>query len=198
MLCASIVDCPVVGGRLISFDERVIANMPGVKRAIKVTTAEGTNGVAVVADTWWQANSALKKLPVRWDLGPNAEFDDQKVSALLREGLTAKKAFKGNWSGDFEGALSNAATTVESTYKYPSQNHAPMEPMNATALFTEDRCEVWCPTQSGEAALAAVANLACRSASVKFTRRCRASVGGLEATSCTKPSKLLKNFLVRQ
>ena len=158
MLCASIVDCPVVGGRLISFDERVIANMPGVKRAIKVTTAEGTNGVAVVADTWWQANSALKKLPVRWDLGPNAEFDDQKVSALLREGLTAKKAFKGNWSGDFEGALSNAATTVESTYKYPSQNHAPMEPMNATALFTEDRCEVWCPTQSGEAALAAVAS----------------------------------------
>ena len=158
MLCASIVDCPVVGGRLIGFDERVIANMPGVKRAIKVTTAEGTNGVAVVADTWWQANSALKELPVRWDLGPNAEFDDQKVSALLREGLTAKKAFKGNWSGDFEGALSNAATTVESTYKYPSQNHAPMEPMNATALFTEDRCEVWCPTQSGEAALAAVAS----------------------------------------
>ena len=95
MLCASIVDCPVVGGRLISFDERVIANMPGVKRAIKVTTAEGTNGVAVVADTWWQANSALKELPVRWDLGPNAEFDDQKVSALLREGLTAKKRSKG-------------------------------------------------------------------------------------------------------
>ena len=158
MLCASIVDCPVMGGRLIGFDESVIATMPGVKRAIKVTTAEGTNGVAVVADTWWQADSALKKLPVRWDLGPNAEFDDQKVSALLREGLTAKKAFKGNWSGDFEGALSNAATIVESTYKYPSQNHAPMEPMNATALFTEDRCEVWCPTQSGEAALAAVAS----------------------------------------
>ena len=158
MLCASIVDCPVVGGRVISFDESMISNMPGVKRAIKVTTAEGTNGVAVVADTWWQANSALKKLPVRWDLGPNAEFNDQQVSALLREGLTARKAFKGNWSGDFEGALSNAATTVESTYKYPSQNHAPMEPMNATALFTEDRCEVWCPTQSGEAALAAVAS----------------------------------------
>ena len=158
MLCASIVDCPVLGGKLVSFDESVIENMPGVKSAIEVTTDEGTNGVAVVADTWWQAHSALKKLPIRWDLGPNAEFDDQKVSALLREGLTAKKAFKGNWNGDFEGALSNAATTVESIYKYPSQNHAPMEPMNATALFTEDRCEVWCPTQSGEAALAAVAS----------------------------------------
>ena len=129
--------------------------MPGVKGAVAVVTDEGTDGVAVVADTWWQAQSALKKLPIKWDLGPNANYDDATLTAMLEEGLSADEAFVGNWGGDVEAAFASAETIVESVYKCPSQNHAPMEPMNATALFTKDRCEVWCPTQNGEAALAA-------------------------------------------
>ena len=155
MLCASIMDSPVMGGKLVSFDESAIRKMPGVKGAVAVVTSQGTNGVAVVADTWWQAHSALKQLPIEWDRGPNANFDDAAVTALLEDGLDADDAYVGNWGGDVQAAFGASATQVEATYKVPSQNHAPMEPMNATALFTKDRCEVWCPTQNGEAALAA-------------------------------------------
>lgn len=155
MLCASIMDCPVIGGKLVSFDETAIRDMPGVKGTVAVITQDGTNGVAVVADTWWRAHSALKQLPVEWDLGPNANFNDAALTELLEDGLGAEKAFVGNKAGDIGPAFDAADTQIEVTYKYPSQNHATMEPMNATALLTKDRCEVWCPTQNGESALAA-------------------------------------------
>lgn len=157
MLLASIMDCPVMGGKLVSFDETAVMKMPGVKRVLAVKTAQGTDGVAVVADTWWRAHSALQALPVKWDLGPNADFGDEDVTRLLEDGLTADEAFRGNWEGDITAAFADADRMVEAVYKCPSQNHAPMEPMNATALYTHERCEVWCPTQNGEAALAATA-----------------------------------------
>jgi isoquinoline 1-oxidoreductase beta subunit len=160
MLLASIKDCPVMGGSLKSYDEAAIKNMPGVRGVVKVETAVGTNGVAVVADTWWQANQALEKLPIEWDLGPNADFDDAALTALLEDGLEADEAFKGNWAGDVDGAFGSAHKMVEAVYKVPSQNHAPMEPMNATAVWSKDRCEVWCPTQNGESALAAASDAA--------------------------------------
>ncbi len=79
---------------------------------------------------------------------------------MLAEGLTADDAFVGNQAGDVQAALQGAAKTVEAVYGYPYQNHATMEPMNATARWTADRCEVWCPTQNGEAALQAAAEAA--------------------------------------
>lgn len=157
MLLASIMDCPVMGGKLVSFDASKVMNMPGVKRVMAVKTDMGTDGVAVVADTWWRAHSALQALPVKWDPGPNANFSDRDVERLLEDGLNAETAFRGNWEGDIQAAFSDADQLVEGIYKCPSQNHAPMEPMNATALYTKDKCEVWCPTQNGEAALAAAA-----------------------------------------
>ena len=155
MLLASIKDCPVMGGKLKSYDESAIKDMPGVKGVVEVETSTGTNGVAVVADTWWQANTALEKLPIEWDLGENADFNDARLTRLLESGLDADEAFKGNWEGDIEAAFASADRMVEGVYKCPSQNHAPMEPMNATALYSKDKCEVWCPTQNGESALAA-------------------------------------------
>lgn len=155
MLCASIMDCPVMGGSLVSFDDSAVRKMPGVKGVVAVKTSLGTNGVAVVADTWWHAHSALKQLPIKWDRGPNADMDDAAVTRLLEDGLDADDAYPGNWNGDLDAAFASADTQIEAVYKVPSQNHAPMEPMNATALYTKDRCEVWCPTQNGEAALAA-------------------------------------------
>jgi isoquinoline 1-oxidoreductase beta subunit len=78
---------------------------------------------------------------------------------MLDEGLSSSEnVFEGNRKGDVNKALKAAARTVEATYSYPYQNHATMEPMNATALWTKDRCEVWCPTQNGEAALQAAAD----------------------------------------
>ena len=155
MLLASIKDAPVLGGKLKSFDAKAVEGMPGVRGVVKVETAVGTSGVAVVADTWWQANTALNALPIEWDLGPNADFDDEKLTALLESGLDADEAFQGNWEGDIKAALEGADRVIEAVYKCPSQNHAPMEPMNSTAIYTEDKCEIWCPTQNGESALAA-------------------------------------------
>ena len=74
-----------------------------------------------------------------------------------RKASTPSQAFVGNQNGDVKAALAGAAKKVEAVYNYPYQNHATMEPMNATALYTADKCEVWCGTQNGEAALAAVA-----------------------------------------
>src|SRR6266404_3136553 len=70
--------------------------------------------------------------------------------------LSAAQAFVGNQNGDAKAAIASAAKKIEAVYAYPFQNHAPMEPMNATAKYTADRCEVWVPTQNGEAAFAAV------------------------------------------
>ena len=156
MLNASIRACPVFGGKLASFDAAKVSRMPGVRAVVAVED----NAVAVVADTWWQAKTALDALPVTWDKGANADLSSASIAQMLDEGLTAKEAFVGNQAGDAKAALKGAVKKVEATYAYPFQNHATMEPMNATALWTKDRCEVWCPTQNGEAALEATAKAA--------------------------------------
>ena len=153
MLSAAIKDCPVFGGKLKSFDAAQVETMRGVRRVARV----GDSAVAVVADTWWQAKTALDALPIVWDEGANANVSSATIAAMLKEGLDAKEAFVGNENGDARGAIANAARKVEAIYSYPFQNHACMEPMNATARYTADRCEVWAPTQNGEAALAATA-----------------------------------------
>ncbi|MCA1477533.1 xanthine dehydrogenase family protein molybdopterin-binding subunit [Bradyrhizobium sp. NBAIM08] len=153
MLNAAIKDCPVFGGKLKSFDEAKIANMKGVKKVVKV----GDTAVAVVADTWWHAKTALEALPIVWDEGDNAKVSSESIAKWLAEGLdNAQPAYVGNKNGDAKAAIAGAAKKVEAVYSYPYQNHATMEPMNATALYTADRCEVWCGTQNGEAAFAAV------------------------------------------
>ena len=152
MLCAAIKDSPVFGGKLASFDAGKIQGMKGVKHVVKV----GESAVAVVADTWWQANSALDALPITWDEGPNAKVSSASIAEFLKSGLDAEQAFVGNESGNAKQAIANAAKKVEAVYSYPYQHHATMEPMNTTVLYTADRCEAWVPTQVAEAALASV------------------------------------------
>lgn len=150
MLNASIKACPVFGGKLKSFDDSKVRTMPGVRKVVAVDD----DAVAVVADTWWQANTALDKLPIIWDEGPNANVSTASIDKMLDEGLTSNdKVFVGNKNGDVNKALKGTKKIVEATYRYPFQNHATMEPMNATALWTKDKCDVWCPTQNGTAAL---------------------------------------------
>src|SRR5450631_2289725 len=153
MLNAAIKDCPVTGGKLKSYDEAKIANMKGVKKVVRVDDT----AVAVVADTWWHAKSALDALPIVWDQGENAKVSSASIAKWLDEGLDdSQAAFVGNQNGDAKAAFASAAKKIEAVYNYPYQNHATMEPMNATALYTSDKCEVWCGTQNGEAAFAAV------------------------------------------
>ncbi|MGN1290302.1 MAG: molybdopterin cofactor-binding domain-containing protein [Bradyrhizobium sp.] len=152
MLNAAIKDCPVFGGKVKSFDEAKIAGMKGVKKVVPV----GDSAVAVVADTWWHAKTALDALPIVWDEGDNAKVSSETIAKWLAEGLdNAQPAYVGNQNGDAKAAIASAAKKVEAVYSYPYQNHATMEPMNATVLYTPDKCEVWCGTQNGEAAFAA-------------------------------------------
>ncbi|MFC5395347.1 xanthine dehydrogenase family protein molybdopterin-binding subunit [Bosea vestrisii] len=153
MLNAAIKDCPVFGGKVKSFDAAKVKDMPGVKHVLPV----GDSAVAVVADTWWRAKTALDALPITWDEGEHAKVSSESIAAWLKEGLDAPQAAVGNQNGDVKAAIANAARVVEQVYSYPFQNHACMEVMNATALYTPERCEVWTPTQNGEAALAATA-----------------------------------------
>jgi isoquinoline 1-oxidoreductase beta subunit len=118
------------------------------------------NAVAVVAERWWQAKTALDALPITWNEGENAQASSVAMAAIIKAGLGADDAFVGNKTGDAASAIAGAKRIVVAEYGYPHQNHATMEPMNATAKWTEDRCEVWCPTQNGEGALAAAAEAA--------------------------------------
>lgn len=156
MLNAAVKACPVFGGTLKDFKAEAVMGLPGVKKVVRVDAT----AVAVVADTWWHAKKALDALPVDWDLGPHASVQQAEIEARLREGLTAEQAFVGNSHGDAKAKLGQAARRLEAVYSYPFQHHATMEPMNATARWTPERCEVWTPTQNGEGALAAAAEAA--------------------------------------
>jgi len=151
MLNAAIKDCPVFGGKLKSFDAAAIEKRPGIKKVVRV----GDSAVAVIADTWWRAKTALDVLPIVWDNGPNEKLSSESFAAIMKAGLDAPDAVVGNANGDARAAIAASARKIEAVYSYPHQNHACMETMNATAKWTPTRCEVWAPTQNGEAAFAA-------------------------------------------
>ena len=139
LLNAAIKDCPVFGGKVKSFDAAKVEGMRGVKKVVQV----GDSAVAVVADTWWRAKTALDALPIVWDEGENVKVSSATIAEVLKAGLDAEQAFVGNQNGNATDALAGAAKRVEAVYAYPFQNHACMEPMNITARYTPDKCEVW-------------------------------------------------------
>ena len=151
MLNAAVKACPVHGGKLMSYDEAKVAKMPGVRRVIKVNDG----AVAVVADTWWRAKTALEALPIVWDEGANAAQSSATIAERLKEGLTADDAFADTKIGDALKVIASAPKKVEAVYSTPFLSHATMEPMNCTALIAADKVEVWTATQSAEGSLAA-------------------------------------------
>ena len=153
MLNAAVKASPVFGGKIKSIDDAAVLKRPGVKKVLRV----GDDTVVVVADTWWRAKTALDALKIEWDEGPNSKASSATFAETLKAGLDAKDAVVGNSVGDARAAIAGAARKIEAVYSYPHQNHVCMETMNATVKWTPERCEVWVPTQNGEAALAAVA-----------------------------------------
>jgi isoquinoline 1-oxidoreductase subunit beta len=152
MLNAAIKDCPVFGGKLKSYDESKIAGLPGVRRVVKVKDS----AVAVVADTWWRAKTALDALPIVWDEGENAKVSSATIAEHLKEGLTASATNGERQNGDARGAIAGAVKKVEAVYTTPFLSHACMEVMNATVRLSADRAEVWVASQNAEASLAAL------------------------------------------
>ncbi|MCE2941730.1 MAG: molybdopterin-dependent oxidoreductase [Gemmatimonadetes bacterium] len=143
---------PVFGAKVASANLDEIRALPGVTHAFVIPgTADLTGllpGVAIVADTWWHARSARKRLRVQWAEHPTA----QQSSAGYR--ATAQAAFAGapqqvlKRSGDVTAAFAAAPTVVEATYEYPFLAHASLEPMNCTARWANGRMELWAPTQN--------------------------------------------------
>jgi isoquinoline 1-oxidoreductase subunit beta len=152
MLHAAIKASPVFGGKLVSYDEPKIASRPGVRGVVKVNDTT----VAVVADTWWRAKTALEALPIVWDEGAGAAQSSATIASHLEAGLTAKDAYAFRKEGDALGAIQGAAKKIEAVYSTPFLAHATMEPMNCTVKLSADRAECWVPTQNSEASLAAL------------------------------------------
>jgi isoquinoline 1-oxidoreductase beta subunit len=152
MLCAAIKSCPVFGGKLTSCDEAKISGMSGFRKVVKVKDT----GVAVVADTWWRAKTALDALPIVWDEGEAASQSSATIAAHLEEGLGASVTNGDRQNGDARGAIAGAAKTIEAVYSTPFLSHACMEMMNATVRLSSDKAELWVPTQNAEASLAAL------------------------------------------
>jgi len=152
MLNAAVKACPVFGGKLVSYDESKIAGRPGVRGVVKVNDST----VAVVADTWWRAKSALEALPIVWDEGAGASQSSATIAKHLEEGLGASEAYAFRNEGDAVGAITGAAKKIEAVYSTPFLAHATMEPMNCTVKLSADRAECWVATQNSEASLAAL------------------------------------------
>jgi isoquinoline 1-oxidoreductase subunit beta len=152
ILCAAIKACPVFGGTVKSYDEAKVAKMPGVRGVVKVKD----NAVAVVADTWWRAKTALDALPIEWDEGAGAKASDATIAAHLVDGFAAATDNGSRSNGDAVKAIAEARKKVEAVYTTPFLAHATMEPMNCTARISADKAEAWVPSQNAEASLAAL------------------------------------------
>ncbi len=156
MLYASIAHCPVFGGRLKSVNADKVNKMRGVVKVVPLEDA-----VAVVAEeSWWNAHQAVRELSIEWDFGENANVSSDSIMEFLREGINLKKAPVSRDEGDVETAFAAAAKTVEAEYYAPYLEHATMEPQNCTVLYTDDRVDVWAPSQNSEATAAVTAETA--------------------------------------
>ncbi|HVY06884.1 MAG TPA: molybdopterin cofactor-binding domain-containing protein [Burkholderiales bacterium] len=141
MLYAAVAMAPMIGGKVASFDDSRAKSMPGVKAVVQYS-----RGVAVVADSYWQAKKAKDLLQIQWDAGPNANNDSKSIW----EGIRAASEQPGavfREHGNVETGMSGAAKTVEVTYQLPFLSHSPMEPQNTTADVKADKAVIITPTQ---------------------------------------------------
>lgn len=153
---ASIAQCPVFGGKVASVDGRAALGMRGVEKVIREE-----DFVAVVADDWWRANEALKKVKIEWNMAGNDRVDNQTIAAMLRDGLADTKLPQAHKLGDPQAAIAGAAKVVEAEYQSPYLSHATMEPQTCTAwLKPEGFLDVWTSTQNAEASMAVAAETA--------------------------------------
>jgi isoquinoline 1-oxidoreductase beta subunit len=151
MVFAVYQKAPVFGAKVASANLDHVRTLPGVKKAFVV---DGTTnltgllpGVAIVADSWYQANAARKQLQVTWESHPTSSQNSVQCKAK------ADELGKGTYmnvlrkDGDADAALKTAAKTVDAAYMYPFIPHAPLEPMNCAAQFVDGKLELWAPSQ---------------------------------------------------
>ena len=153
MVYAAIQASPVFGGKLVSFEAAKLKGRKGILGVYRVDD----NAVAVVADNWWRAKTALLDLPIVWNELGNGQESSATIAERLKEGLTStSNVFADIDVGNAPQAIAGAAKRVEAVYSTPFVSHACMEPMNCTALITDYRAEVWVASQNAEASMAAL------------------------------------------
>jgi len=153
MVYASLAQCPVIGGKVKSFDAAKAKASPGVIGVVQIS-----DGVAVVANSWWQAKKARDLLSIQWDEGAGAALSDASVIDATRQALKTGKVLEIiKPEGDVVAALKGAAKVVEAEYVIPMQAHAPLEPMNFTAHVQGNKALLIGPTQFQQGAQGAVA-----------------------------------------
>ena len=177
MLHAVYEKCPVFGGKVASANLEEVKALPGVRQAFVVegtTNLEGLNpGVAIVADSFWAAQSARKKLRVTWNEGETASQSSEGFAKRAAElkGQAGGKSLRND--GDLDGALKGAAKVVEASYSYPFIAHAPLEPQNCTAHFKDGKLAIWAPTQNpqpGRKLVASTLGMAESDITIEMTR----------------------------
>ncbi|CAN5843216.1 xanthine dehydrogenase family protein molybdopterin-binding subunit [soil metagenome] len=153
MLYATFVKCPVFGGKVARANLDAIKALPGVRHAFVVDgTANLTGlmpGVAIVADSWWQARTARTRLDVTWNEGPTAQQGSASFAAqaaTIAKGPAQRSLRK---EGDVDAALASASKKISGDYFYPFIAHASLEPQNCTAHWKPDgQLEIWAPSQN--------------------------------------------------
>jgi isoquinoline 1-oxidoreductase beta subunit len=162
MLYAALLQCPVHGGKLVSYDFEKIRNMPGVRGVAVVdpdeprrqlrkpahwANTQAQSGIAVIAGHYWQARQALEALPVTWDFGAGAKWKTtQQIYDALYARLKEPAEDLLSDVGDAPRLLEAAdARIVDATYHTPFCDHATLEPLNGTARVTADRVDLWHP-----------------------------------------------------
>jgi isoquinoline 1-oxidoreductase beta subunit len=153
MVFASLAQCPVIGGTVKRFDGSKAKAVAGVIDVVQIT-----DGVAVVATSWWQAKKARDLLTIQWDEGAGAALSDASVIDGTRQALKTGKVLEiTKPQGDVAAALKSAAQVLEAEYVVPMQAHAPLEPMNFTAHVQGNKALLIGPTQFQQGAQGAVA-----------------------------------------
>jgi isoquinoline 1-oxidoreductase beta subunit len=154
MLYASIEKAPVFAGKVKTANIDQVKALPGVRHVLVIdggiTPAAYTPwepgmepGIAIVAESWWQARQARRQLEVDWDLGPAAAQSSEGFRKRAAELLEAPPANTVRKYGDLDAALKASAKVVEATYEYPFIAHVTMEPQGATAHWKNGKLEMW-------------------------------------------------------
>ena len=152
MLYAAAKASPVFLGKVKKYDADAVKNRPGVHSVVEFGGPEIEAGVAVVADSYWRAKTALDLLPIEWDEGAHGNDSSEGFFKMSRAALDEPGAKVVTKIGDPEAALKNASQVVEAVYEVPYLDHTVMEPFNCTAQVTPDRVEIWVGSQEPEGA----------------------------------------------
>jgi isoquinoline 1-oxidoreductase subunit beta len=150
MVYASIARCPVMGSKLLSFDDSATKNIKGVLQVVKSERVVGIyryETIAVIAENYWAALQGRKALKINWDFQGRETFNSKNFEAKLRS-LASQEGLLDHSQGDFEKTFSSSPIKLESFYETPFVSHSPIEPMNCLAAWTEgNKLEIWTSTQ---------------------------------------------------